>query len=239
MFSPQLRSLGLALGEAGYPVEAIGLAGRNLPRTREPRELHPLEEENIRSQIAQRQRPAAPRYVDLGGHMAEISEGQEPRLFEKTPAPAKPETQADREQRELQRRNVESQIRSRETTTQISQARETRIRQAQTAATDPKATAEKLTTMYNALLRDRQNEFDETKLEEINTILDTIRSRIATLVKSGNAPQSSVPQSPTGAGGMPPAAQHKDRVIRDTTTGKRYRSDGSQWLPIEGGAGEY
>lgn len=31
---------------------------------------------------------------------------------------------------------------------------------------------------------------------------------------------------------MPPAEAHKDKVIRDNTTGKRYKSDGTNWLPL-------
>ena len=32
---------------------------------------------------------------------------------------------------------------------------------------------------------------------------------------------------------MPPAGQHTDKVIRDNETGKRYRSDGTNWIPIQ------
>jgi hypothetical protein len=32
---------------------------------------------------------------------------------------------------------------------------------------------------------------------------------------------------------MPPAAQHKDRTIRDTGTGKRYKSNGSAWVEVK------
>ena len=32
---------------------------------------------------------------------------------------------------------------------------------------------------------------------------------------------------------MPPASEHKGKVIRDTQTGKRYRSDGKHWIEIQ------
>jgi len=32
---------------------------------------------------------------------------------------------------------------------------------------------------------------------------------------------------------MPPAGEHKDRIIKDTKTGKRYKSDGKNWIEIE------
>lgn len=59
---------------------------------------------------------------------------------------------------------------------------------------------------------------------------------------SGNAPQtqSGTYQPPSiGASqggqdtqGMPTAAQYPNKVIKDTSTGKRYRSDGRQWVEI-------
>ena len=33
--------------------------------------------------------------------------------------------------------------------------------------------------------------------------------------------------------GIPPAAEHKDRIVKDTTTNKRYKSDGTKWIEIE------
>jgi hypothetical protein len=32
---------------------------------------------------------------------------------------------------------------------------------------------------------------------------------------------------------MPPAAAHKDKTIRDTETGKRYKSDGKNWVEVQ------
>lgn len=49
-----------------------------------------------------------------------------------------------------------------------------------------------------------------------------------------NSPQGgAVPlSSDSGMDEMPPASQHKGRIITDTTTKKRFKSDGTKWNPI-------
>ncbi len=42
-------------------------------------------------------------------------------------------------------------------------------------------------------------------------------------------PESTETTSPS----MPSASQHKDRIIKDTVTGKRYKSNGSEWVEIK------
>ena len=41
------------------------------------------------------------------------------------------------------------------------------------------------------------------------------------------------PESTEEKSEMPPASQHKDRIIRDTVAGKRYKSNGSAWVEIK------
>jgi nitrogen fixation protein FixH len=43
----------------------------------------------------------------------------------------------------------------------------------------------------------------------------------------------SAPAAPRGADTMPPPAEHTGRIIRDSSTGVRYRSDGSAWLRVQ------
>ena len=41
------------------------------------------------------------------------------------------------------------------------------------------------------------------------------------------------PAAPKGTDAMPPPAEHTGRIIRDSSTGVRYRSDGSAWLRVQ------
>ncbi len=51
--------------------------------------------------------------------------------------------------------------------------------------------------------------------------------------KQQSAPQKqATPQNQGTLNGAPPAAQHSGRIIRDTATGKRFKSNGASWLEV-------
>lgn len=49
----------------------------------------------------------------------------------------------------------------------------------------------------------------------------------------GTASEGGSPTAPSGMNTMPPPAAHKGRVIKDSTTGIRYQSDGQSWVRIQ------
>lgn len=52
--------------------------------------------------------------------------------------------------------------------------------------------------------------------------------------KQQSAPQKQAPPQNQGTlNGAPPAAQHTGRIIRDTATGKRFKSNGASWLEVQ------
>lgn len=57
--------------------------------------------------------------------------------------------------------------------------------------------------------------------------------RLKQTVKPGKVSFGAPQEQPAKAAAtVPPAGQHSGRIIRDTETGKRYRSDGSQWVEV-------
>lgn len=53
-------------------------------------------------------------------------------------------------------------------------------------------------------------------------------------IQDGKASRVEVPQAASAGElpDMPPAAEHTGRVVRDTTTNKRYKSDGTKWVEL-------
>lgn len=64
----------------------------------------------------------------------------------------------------------------------------------------------------------------------LDKILGDTKAKTPTTKKV--TPKSTTPKSNVMKN-MPPASKHKDKTIEDTKTGKRYKSDGKNWIPLK------
>lgn len=102
--------------------------------------------------------------------------------------------------------------------------------------TAPELVKAKLAEMRQILGRKLQNVGASLEAEGYDR--DAIRERSGGLY--GGAPSApgvpasaTPPAQPAGMDSMPPPAEHVGRTIRDSSTGVRYRSDGSSWVRVQ------
>ena len=111
------------------------------------------------------------------------------------------------------------------------QAATARAQRALAVAKDPKVTTEKLTTELSVALRDQKNardSGDDEGLENATLVVNELRKSLARRAKERNEGQTME--------ALPSAKAHKGKIVRDTQTGARMKSDGTKWVPIDGDA---
>ncbi len=110
------------------------------------------------------------------------------------------------------------------------------------AINNPNASKDKITTAISVLVRQNEGyarmppEEGTDEFADWQTVKRMLRGANARLDKMGGYGATTPPAG--GGGGdvmasMPPAAQHNGKIIKDTQTGKRYKSNGTQWVPIQ------
>ncbi len=63
---------------------------------------------------------------------------------------------------------------------------------------------------------------------------DPMKQAIADAIKESKGKGKAITGAPeTSKEGMPPASENKEKIIKDTVTGKRYKSDGVEWLEVK------
>jgi len=161
------------------------------------------------------------------------------------------------------RANLEADTTLKGAQTETSRANATKIRNVIKLAKDPSTSAEKLTTEFNAAIRDQKSAYDrgdEEALSNATLAVNELRAALLARAKKRNLEEGGQPAAKplskpgsaaavgAAAGGavkgltgdgpgemtmMPDPKMAKDRILRETTTGKRYKSDGTKWIEIK------
>jgi hypothetical protein len=136
----------------------------------------------------------------------------------------------ERERLDLYGANIRSEISNRN-------ANQERLRKI--ANQDPsKMTPGQIASQQNALIRMREAESTRGEGEPdpafIANIDEQLRHWVAIGAERAKATGVAAPALPTKSmADMPPAAQNSGKILRDTVTGQRYKSDGKSWQPIK------
>lgn len=244
-YTPQQQAIMKALSESGNGPAVLAMMGQNAFKA--PRPLAPVRPGgaliNPDTGAVVYQAPAAPArevtpprpvFGNQGGEGVNAVFNPETKKWDVTrnpltPAPARlvsPEETA---------KTVAETARARAQTAHAA-ALATKVSNAVKLASDPNVSREKLTTELSVALRDQKNardSGDDEGLANATVVVNELRQSLARRAKERNAGSVGEPMDT-----MPDPKAHKGKILRDTKTGTRLKSDGKNWVPIEDG-GQY
>lgn len=222
VFTPHARSLLSTVGEHA-PEQALGIIARQLFKEEEPYTLGPGHARFRGGEKLAEVAPLTPQARPLNpleerNIQSQIDERKARAAQVGQPRPLNP----------LEEQNIRSQMSERN-------ARIGRLNSLTVSgAGGPQMTMGQLSASLNALIRNRsQPGLTSEEVEAIDRDIVEVRLAMAQVRNAGGG----------GAAGsemaqLPPAAKHNGKIVRDTQTGQRFQSNGTDWIPLQGG-GEY